>query len=47
MDLLLIIGVVLVLVALLGFGGIIAAIRSAAWIILVVALVVIGLAVLF
>jgi hypothetical protein len=43
MDSLLIVGAVLILVALLGFGGIVAALRSAAWLILVIALVVIGL----
>jgi hypothetical protein len=47
MDLLLILGVVLILLALLGFGGIVAALRSAAWLILVIALVVIGLSFLF
>ena len=47
MELLLIIGVVLVVLALLGFGGIISALRSAAWLILVVAIVVIVLSFLF
>jgi hypothetical protein len=41
MDPLLIAGIVLVLIALLGFRGIISAIRSAAWLILVIAIVVI------
>ena len=36
-----IVGIVLVLVALLGFGGILSALRSAAWLILVIAIVVI------
>ena len=43
MSPLLIIGIVLVLVALLGFGGVLSALRSAAWIILVIAIVVIVL----
>jgi uncharacterized membrane protein YtjA (UPF0391 family) len=47
MSPLLIIGIVLVLIALLGFGGIVSALRSAAWLILVIAIVVIVLSVLF
>ena len=47
MDLLLIVAVVLILLALLGFGGIISAIRSAAWLILVVGLVVLVLSLVF
>jgi hypothetical protein len=47
MDLLLIVGGLLILLALLGFGGIFAALRSAAWLILVVALVIIGLSFIF
>ena len=47
MDLLLIIGIVLILIALLGFGGILSAIRSAAWLILVIAIVIIVLSFLF
>ena len=47
MDILLIIAVVLLLLALLGFGGIWAALRSAAWLILVVGLVILVLAFLF
>lgn len=43
MDPLLLIGIVLVVVALLGFGGILSALRSAAWLILVIALVLFGL----
>lgn len=43
MSTLLIIGIVLVLVALLGFGGIVSALRSAAWLVLVIAIVVIVL----
>lgn len=43
MSTLLIIGIVLVVVALLGFGGIVSALRSAAWVILVIAIVVIVL----
>ena len=47
MELLLIIGIILVVLALLGFGGVIAALRSAAWLILVIALVIIGLSFIF
>lgn len=47
METLLIIGVILVLLALLGFGGIVSALRSAAWLILVIALVLIGLSFIF
>lgn len=47
MELLLIVGVVLVILALLGFGGIISALRSAAWLILVIAIVIIVLSFLF
>ena len=47
MDLLLIVAIVLILLALLGFGGIISAIRSAAWLILVAGLVVLVLSLVF
>jgi uncharacterized membrane protein YtjA (UPF0391 family) len=47
MELLLIVGIVLIVVALLGFGGIVSALRSAAWIILVIAIVIIVLSFLF
>ena len=47
MNALLIVGIVLVLLALLGFGGIISALRSAAWLILVIAIVVIVLSFVF
>ena len=47
MELLLIVGVILIILALLGFGGIISALRSAAWLILVVAIVVIALSFIF
>ncbi|MFP4624348.1 MAG: DUF1328 domain-containing protein [Gemmatimonadota bacterium] len=43
MDILLIIAIVIILVALLGFGGIVSALRSAAWLILVVGLVILVL----
>ena len=43
MEPLLIIGIILVVVALLGFGGIVSALRSAAWLVLVIAIVVIVL----
>ncbi|MGH7475127.1 MAG: DUF1328 domain-containing protein [Longimicrobiales bacterium] len=47
MDVLLLIGIILVVLALLGFGGVITALRSAAWIVLVIALVVIILSFIF
>jgi hypothetical protein len=47
MSPLLIIGIVLVVIALLGFGGIVSALRSTAWLILVIAIVVIVLSFLF
>jgi uncharacterized membrane protein YtjA (UPF0391 family) len=47
MEPLLIIGIVLIVVALLGFGGIVSALRSAAWLVLVVAIVVIVLSFIF
>ena len=43
MSPLLIIGLILVVIALLGFGGIVSALRSAAWLVLVIAIVVIVL----
>lgn len=47
MDALLVIGAILVLLALLGFSGVWAALRTAAWLILVVAIVVIVLGLIF
>ena len=47
LDAILIVGIVLLLVALLGFGGIVSALRSAAWLILVIAMVVIVVSFLF
>jgi lysylphosphatidylglycerol synthetase-like protein (DUF2156 family) len=47
MELLLIVGVVLIILALLGFGGVISALRSAAWLTLVVAIVVIVVSFVF
>lgn len=47
MSPLLLIGIILIVVALLGFGGIVSALRSAAWLILVIAIVVIVLSFLF
>ncbi|HEV3049585.1 MAG TPA: hypothetical protein VGX50_04715 [Longimicrobium sp.] len=42
MDILLIIGIVLLLVALLGVGGVIKALGSIAWILLIIAVIVIA-----
>jgi hypothetical protein len=47
MDVLLIVAVVLILLSLLGFGGIWAALRSAAWLILVIGIVILVLSFLF
>lgn len=47
MELLLIVGVILIVLALLGFGGVISALRGAAWLILVIAIVVIVLSFIF
>ena len=47
MSPLLMIGIVLVVIALLGFGGIVSALRSAAWLVLVIAIVVIVLSFVF
>ena len=47
MSPLLIIGIVLVVIALLGFGGIVSALRSAAWLVLVIAIVVIVVSFIF
>lgn len=47
MSPLLIVGIVLIVIALLGFGGIISALRSAAWLILVLAIVIVVLSFVF
>ena len=47
MSPLLLIGIILIVLALLGFGGVVSALRSAAWLILVIAIVVIVLSFLF
>lgn len=47
MDILLVIAVLVILVALLGFSGLVAALRSAAWLILVMGLVILVLSFLF
>jgi hypothetical protein len=47
MEALLIVGVLLVIVSLLGFGGVLSGLRRVAWIILVAAIVLIGLAFVF
>jgi uncharacterized membrane protein YtjA (UPF0391 family) len=41
-DLLLIIGIVILLLALLGFGGVISALADIAWILLIIAVIVIA-----
>lgn len=47
MDILIIIAIIVILVALLGFSGVVAALRSAAWLILVIGLVILALAFIF
>ncbi len=47
MNLLLIIAIIVILVALLGFSGLFAALRSAAWLILVIGIVILVLSFLF
>jgi len=47
MDVLLVIGIILILLALLGFTGVWSALRSAAWLILVIGLVVLVLSWIF
>lgn len=46
-DILLIIAVIVILLALLGFTGIVAALRTAAWLILVIGIVILVLALIF
>ncbi|HEY8475942.1 MAG: DUF1328 domain-containing protein [Gemmatimonadota bacterium] len=47
MDVLLILAILLILLALLGFGGVWSALRSAAWLILVIGLVILVLSFIF
>ncbi len=47
MDILVIIAIIVILVALLGFSGLVAALRSAAWLILVIGIVILVLAFIF
>lgn len=47
MDILLIIAILVILVAILGFTGLVAALRTAAWLILVIGLVILALALFF
>lgn len=47
MDILIIIAIIVILVALLGFSGLVAALRSAAWLILVIGIVILVLAFIF
>ncbi len=47
MDVLLIVAILLILLALLGFGGVWSALRSAAWLILVIGLVILVLSFIF
>lgn len=47
MDILLIIAVIVILLAVLGFTGVVAALKAAAWLILVIGLVILVLAFIF
>lgn len=47
MDILIIIAIAVIVVALLGFSGMVAVLRSAAWLILVIGLVILALAFVF
>ena len=47
MDILLIIAVIVIILAVLGFTGVVAALRAAAWLILVIGLIILALAFLF
>lgn len=47
MDILLIIAVIVIILAVLGFTGVIAALRAAAWLILVIGIVILALAFIF
>lgn len=47
MDILVIIAIIIILVALLGFSGLVAALRSAAWLILVVGIAILVLSFIF
>lgn len=47
MDILIIMAIAVILVALLGFSGMVAVLRSAAWLILVIGLVILALAFVF
>ncbi|HUG40532.1 MAG TPA: DUF1328 domain-containing protein [Longimicrobiales bacterium] len=47
MDILLIIAVIVILLAVLGFTGIVAALRTAAWLILVIGIVILVLSLIF
>ena len=42
MDVILLIGIVLLVLALLGFGGVISALQSIAWVLLIIAVIVIA-----
>lgn len=46
-DILLIIAVIVILIALLGFTGVVAALKAAAWLILVIGIVILVLALIF
>lgn len=47
MDILVILAIVVILMAVLGFTGVIAALRAAAWLILVIGIVILVLAFIF
>ena len=47
MDILVIIAVIVILLAVLGFTGVVAALKAAAWLILVIGIVILALAFIF
>lgn len=47
MDILLVIAVIVIILAVLGFTGVVAALRAAAWLILVIGLIILALAFVF
>ncbi|MBW3553591.1 MAG: DUF1328 domain-containing protein [Gemmatimonadetes bacterium] len=47
MDILLIIAIIVIILAVLGFTGVVTALRAAAWLILVIGIVILALAFIF
>ena len=47
MDILLVIAIIVIILAVLGFTGVVAALRAAAWLILVIGLIILAVAFVF